>query len=91
MLRGALFLCLLLCGGLTTRAQDTLVAAPTNTVEIRPFDAQRIARYQADPELQYDRERELHDHVHQSVDQPDHERETERGPEITLHQLVGAA
>lgn len=56
MLRGALFLCLLLCGGLTTRAQDTLVAAPTNTVEIRPFDAQRIARYQADPELQYDRE-----------------------------------
>jgi len=54
MPRWFLFLCLLLCGGSTTCAQDTL--PPTNTVEIRPFDTQRITSYRADPSLQYDRD-----------------------------------
>ena len=54
MIRGVLLLCLLLCDGLVTHAQDTL--PPTNTVEIRPFDGQRIANYRADPSLQYDRD-----------------------------------
>lgn len=37
-------------------AQDSTATAPTETIELRAFDAERIAAYQADPDLDYDRD-----------------------------------
>ncbi|MBK9175785.1 MAG: DUF4129 domain-containing protein [Flavobacteriales bacterium] len=37
-------------------AQDSVATPPTETIEPRAFDAERIAAYQADPDLDYDRD-----------------------------------
>lgn len=36
------------------RAQDSLASPPSNTVELRSFDAERIAELKVDPDYQYD-------------------------------------
>ncbi|HRH39395.1 MAG TPA: DUF4129 domain-containing protein, partial [Flavobacteriales bacterium] len=55
-MRRWLFLLVLLIGGLRSPAQDTIALAPSNEVVLRSFDAQRIARYKVDPDLQYDKD-----------------------------------